>query len=62
MALLDGTEEKYDVPLTGTQMNDAIVQAHLSKDAITKIDGLEASAEALDRTVYQKIIYIINKT
>lgn len=44
-------KEQLDVPLTGTQMKEAIVQAHLSKDAIAKIEGLEASASEIDGSV-----------
>ena len=42
-------KEQLDVPLTGTQMNDAIVAAHNSKSAIENIDNLESKENVAKR-------------
>ena len=43
-------KEGLNVPLTGTQMNDAIVQAYNSKDAIENIEGMSASGSEIDKS------------
>ena len=37
--------------ISSEQAKEAIYQAHLSKDAIEKINGLEASASAIDSNI-----------
>lgn len=44
-------KEQLDIPLTGTQMNDAIVQAYNSKDAIANIEGMSAIASEIDSAI-----------
>ena len=41
-------KEEKQIALTGTQIEETLLQAHLSKDAIAKIDGLEASASEIN--------------
>lgn len=47
-------KEGLDVPLTGTQMNDAIVQASKSKNAIANIEGIESTGTEIDGAVTQQ--------
>ena len=55
-------KEQLDVPLTGTQMNDAIVAAHKSKDAIENIEGMSATGSEIDETSYTKYRGVRNST
>ena len=43
--------------LTTTQAKDAIYAAHLSKDAIEKINGLQSSASEIDGAVANNLIH-----
>lgn len=49
-------KEQLNVPLTGTQMNDAIVQAHKSRDAIANIEGMSASASEIDAKISESVL------
>ena len=41
-------KEEKQIALTGTQIEETLLQAHLSKDAIAKIEGLQSSASEID--------------
>ena len=51
MAIDISNKEEKQIALTGTQIEETLLQAHLSKDAIEKIEGLEASASEIDGVV-----------
>ena len=51
MALLDGTEQKQSVALTGTQMAEALVASHNSKTAIENINGMQSNGSQIDESV-----------
>ena len=44
-------KEEKQIALTGTQIEETLLQAHLSKAAIEKIEGLVASASEIDGSV-----------
>ena len=41
-------KEEKQITLTGTQIEETLLQSHLSKDAISKIQGLKVSASEID--------------
>lgn len=44
-------KEEKQIALTGTQIEETLLQAHLSKDAIGKINGVQSSASEIDNMV-----------
>ena len=44
-------KEEKQIALTGAEIEETLLQAHLSKDAIEKLEGLQASASEIDDTV-----------
>lgn len=44
-------KEEKQIALTGAEIEETLLQAHLSKDAIAKIEGLVASASEIDNMV-----------
>jgi len=59
MAIDITNKEEKKIALTGAQIEETLLQAHLSKDAIEKIKGLEASASEIDRSVSQNKMKLI---
>ena len=51
MAIDITNKEEKQIALTGTQIEETLLQAHLSKAAIAKINGLEASASEIDGNI-----------
>lgn len=54
-------KEQLDVPLTGTQMKEAIVQAHNSKSAMAKIKNLQSTDSEIDNLINKLNISAIDK-
>lgn len=48
MAIDITNKEEKQIALTGAEIEETLLQAHLSKEAIGKIEGLEASASEID--------------
>ena len=51
MAIDITNKNEKKIALTGAEIEETLLQAHLSKDAIEKIEGLEASASEIDNMV-----------
>lgn len=54
MAIDITNKEEKQIALTGAEIESALLQAHLSKDAIEKIEGLKASASEIDAACFLK--------
>lgn len=57
MAIDITNKNEKQIALTGTQIEETLLQAHLSKDAIEKISGLKASASEIDGAVANNLIH-----
>lgn len=49
-------KEEKQIALTGAEIEETLLQAHLSKDAIAKIEGLQSSASEIDN-IAKNVLY-----